>query len=360
MKTNSQLEQEIISLKAKINEQISENFLHNKTLAELREERDVLVKQIAAKKRSTSPKRVSSELFASQNELQAVEGYKTPGRFDRNAERKNRRQSVHDERRNLSIWERFTDTSVQTEAVSDICACSELTQKVKELQIEVRKRDCKISTMERLQKHNPLKVDLDEVKRALEKEKREHYQTKSNLESLSRNLLKLENKIEVLSKNQIVKVEKVDKSMQSASESLVEKVEVDQLERKLNELKRVCRQRQDRIVELESLSGKENISSNKSPQTDDSKVEEVETLRKKYDVARRLCNLRNDDLATIRAEVVELKEAILQYQQTLEEKCKEVRNLQYKYDEVKRVAIERKEKNDNLLKIVSEMKGDEK
>ena len=78
----------------------------------------------------------------SQNEQLLLETYRTtPTRaFERLTERKTRLHSVLDERRRLSAWEQFTNTEVQTDDVSEICACSELTVKVKELKIEVRKR----------------------------------------------------------------------------------------------------------------------------------------------------------------------------------------------------------------------------
>lgn len=228
MKTNERLEKEIFALNDKITQQVSENFVHNKTIANLRDERDSLMLEVDAlkKKKSMSPEKKKGDLFASQNQQLLMEGFKsTPTRaVERNYERKNRRQSVHDEHRRLSVWEQFSNAEVQTEAVSEICACSELTQKVKELQIEVRKRDCKLSTMERMAQHNPLKLDLDDAKKALTREQREHQQTKFTLDSLSRNVVKLEAKIEALSKNQIVEKEKSAKAMQTDGEVFIEKV----------------------------------------------------------------------------------------------------------------------------------------
>lgn len=229
-KENKRLQLELHSLNKNIEQLDSEVVLNNKVIRGLRDERESLLAQLndvrLVKKGSSPEKRLSNELYASQNQQLLLEGHRvTPSRVgERNAERKTRRQSVHDERRRLSLWERFTDTETQTEDVSEICACSELTQKVKELQIEVRKRDCKVSNLERMAQHNPLKIDVDEMKKSLNREQREHQQTRSALESLTRNINKLESKIAVLSANQKEKKEMITRACQITGEVASKKV----------------------------------------------------------------------------------------------------------------------------------------
>lgn len=149
----------------------------------------------------------------------------TPSRaLEKNIERKTRRQSVHDQGRRLSAWERFSNAEAQTDAVSEVCACSELAEKVKELKIEVRLKECKIGTMDQMAKHNPLKLDVDDLKKALAREKREHHQTKSSLEKMSRNAHKFQNEAEAMAKSQTVPKETTSKSTQASDQATVRKV----------------------------------------------------------------------------------------------------------------------------------------
>ena len=121
-------------------------------------------------------------------------------------------------------------------------------------------------------------------------------------------------------------------------------------------MKRAYHQRQERIIELESVSGKENMPGNIAKtavesenlqlkkrlqeiedkmQTDDMKVsakaeseikEDFERLQKKYDMTRRLCNLRNDDICGLKAEVTQLKEQIAQMQNSYQAEVERLTN----------------------------------
>lgn len=383
LKMNERLEREVEQLNEKIAQQVSETFVHNKTIADLRIELERLLKQTDEQKKVvkkvSSPdirERGSSDLYPTQKQQMLIERG-TPSRAsDHNSERKYRRQNAHDERRRLSAWEQFTDASTQTDPVSDICACSELTKKVKDLQIEVRKRDCKISTMEHMSQHNPLKADLDEAKKSLTREQHEHKRTKSKLDAMFQTVPKLEMKIDELSKNQAIKKEVAVRSCQTSSDALVDKADFEQLQKKLNEMKYICNRRQEKILELET-KGKENVAANFSTatrvienenaalkkkiqefeqmQTDDVKASiksdfeqlklEFDDLKSKYEVSRRLCNLRNVELKKLVDEIGELKEAL--------------EKLQKKYDKAKLVMQHRQDKI-NTLRVEQGEPADEK
>jgi D-mannonate dehydratase len=47
-------------------------------------------------------------------------------------------------------------------------------KKVKKLQIEIRRKECKVSAIERMKQHDPIKLHLEDAKKALAKEQREH------------------------------------------------------------------------------------------------------------------------------------------------------------------------------------------
>lgn len=232
MKANERLEQENSQLNGIISAHVSEAFTLNKTIADLREE---LLKnqRVPTASKPTTPEPSSSrqcdELYVSQNQQILMDAHRlTPSRaLEKNVERKTRRQSVHDQGRRLSAWERFSNAEAQTDAVSELCACSELAEKVKELKIDVRLKDCKIQTMDQMAKHNPLKLDVDDLKKALARERREHYQTKSSLETMSRNALKLQNEAESVAKSQAVSKETTSKSTQASDQAAVRRVSED-------------------------------------------------------------------------------------------------------------------------------------
>ena len=235
IKVNERLEHDVNAFKEQIAQITNELSISHKTITDLRVERDGLIQQVeeikktSIKKLATSPdtreKRMSDELYVSRNQQLLLEGVPTPTRaVERNVERKNRRQCAHDEHRRLSNWERFTNTEVQTDNVSEICACFELNQKLKDLQIELKKKDLKLKNMERLALHNPLKLDVDDLKKSLTREERDHQQTKANLEAMGRNVFKLEAKVEALKKNQIIEKNVISSSCQTVEETLVKKV----------------------------------------------------------------------------------------------------------------------------------------
>lgn len=167
----------------------------------------------------------------------------------------------------------------------------------------------------------------------------------------------------------------------------------------MNETKRLLRQRQDKINELEGAIGKENFSANitKTPeiraietenqllkkklqeseekqknqeQTDDVKAlvnadydkmkEDFELLQKKYNITRQLCNLRNDDIATLKTEVARLKEQILKLANHMETKDGDYAKLRERYVSIKRVCQIRLDKlNDLRVRLGEEIIEDD-
>nr|CRK86360.1 CLUMA_CG000131, isoform A [Clunio marinus] len=366
MKSNKSLDKQITELREMTARKELENSNLLKTITKLTEDHEALFYQFEELKKSkkSSPEK-RNELFASHNELLVLDGPHrgTPKRStEKECQRKHRRQSVHDDNRRLSAWERFSSVDTQTDNVSEMCACSELTAKVKELQIEVRLRECKISTLERFERHNPLKLDLDDAKKMLAKEQREHKQTKSKLETISRKLSDCEIELKELEK--VAKLLKEEnKSSQKHGDNFVAKTEYEQIERNLDEFKRLCRQQEEKINDLESvLETKENMSKNvektqeivtikaensilkKKIQEYEEKENQIETedngneiakvqkeldiVRKKYDMARRICALRLDDMEKLKADVTSLSEAY-------EKKLIESETLAVKYQKLK-------------------------
>lgn len=178
---NERLKKEVELLGESFAQNSTENYKKDITIKELREKCDNLAQEIEymkyQPKKSSSPvvanrrsgEEFENDAFALQHKQLHIEtNHGTPVRTMRShLDRKNRRQSVHDERRRLSTWE-LTDTAeTQTDPVTDMCACNDLLGKIKQLQIELRKREITIANSERMEKCNPLKLDLAEMKKVL-------------------------------------------------------------------------------------------------------------------------------------------------------------------------------------------------
>lgn len=160
-------------------------------------------------------------------------------------------------------------------------------------------------------------------------------------------------------------------------------------------MKRLCRQHQERVVELERSASKENVSSNiviKShavekenaalkkklqelekkqarEQTDDVKASlkievdklkaELVELEKKYDMTRRLCNLRNDDVTQLKKAVAQQKEQLFILESNLAVKNEDFRKLREKYDGVKQICNLRLDKLNALRSQMGESRTED-
>jgi hypothetical protein len=165
------LEKEITELNAKLWKKSTENENKGAIIQELNQKCEQLLKEVEENqlksKKSFSPTHRRSdekELFASQHLLNADSGI-TPSRaMKSNIDRKTRRQSVYDERRDLSEWELTSTESTQTDPVDKLCRCDELNEKIKELKLEVLLRDSKIANDQRMANVNIYKYQLEDAK----------------------------------------------------------------------------------------------------------------------------------------------------------------------------------------------------
>lgn len=240
------------------------------------------------------------------------------------------------------------------------------------------------------------------------REQREHSHTKSELDAMSHTLKCLQKKALYLELNQIVpkKVETLSTQTEIDARSIDLERSIEEkssIERKHNELKKICRQQQEKIIELQQLAEKEKenycgklkieientqlkrqlqeieekykqyknstpilrpmepkMQSNQTIQTDDelAKVsikseeetlrEDYQMLQRKYNQTKRLCNLRYDDIGQMKAEIIALKNQITdaENKRILSDKEWETShiNLHSKYQQVKQICQMRHEK----------------
>lgn len=166
------LEKEIVHLNEKIGQTFTENSVKDQLIEELREKCEKLIEENKFKpKKSSSPshnrRSDEKELFGAQHrQIQDETNHGTPARTLRsNIDRKSRRQSVYDERRDLSAWELMSSESTQTDPVDKMCACNDLSEKIKELQVELRIKDSKIANAQRMANVSKYKYELEDAKK---------------------------------------------------------------------------------------------------------------------------------------------------------------------------------------------------
>ncbi|XP_070496798.1 uncharacterized protein [Chironomus tepperi] len=311
------LEKEIIELNAKLRQKSTENESKGTIIQELNQRCEMLIKEVDEKqtksKKSFSPSHRRSdekELFAPQHILHLdSNGHATPSRAVKsNIDRKTRRQSVYDERRDLSAWELTQSESTQTDPVDKLCRCDELDEKIRELRIEIRLRDSKIANNQRMANVNIYKYQLEDAKLECQKEKRENSKLRDVIENIEEKLRHAKSKIQELERNHVD-----NKTLKDELEKVSNEKKV--LDKKLNELKLQLEQ-EKKLSEKENLSQNtrqlQNFSSTDSEMSDrsnttrldyESLINDHKTLQKKYETAKRLCNLRQDDLSKLRDEL---------------------------------------------------------
>ena len=232
---NELLQKELKSLNVKINESIENDkqyeelkSVHLFKVQQLQEEIEKLQKTISTTKTSPSSSNrigrtsLDDDLFVKQ-QLLFEERRNTPKRATvAKVERKNRRQSVHDDNRRLSVWEMHNERECQTDPVDENCACAAMNEKIVKLSRELRIKECQMQNYEKMSKINPLQLDVEELKKALSREQKTHSETRRELNEINRFIKKLELKISELQRNQIIAVHKKEIGIQTQKEKKVE------------------------------------------------------------------------------------------------------------------------------------------
>ncbi|KAG5674439.1 hypothetical protein PVAND_004410 [Polypedilum vanderplanki] len=351
-KENENLTKNMKIVNESLAQQTTENFnnaqiildLHRKNkemLTELQNYKDQPKKNVSPTQNRRSGENLENEAYALQRkQLQIESNHGTPVRaMKTNLDRKTRRQSVYDENRRLSTWELISSVETQTENVDDICACKENAEKIKELELEIRRKQIIINNNELMAKCNPLKVDLADIKMKYEREMRNNKLLKTSMESLEEELAKFRSQQHLTSQNLNLSSQYVAKT--EYNKLFNEKIS---LEKKLNDAKR----------QRANSSEKENVGVNTSFNNIQSN-DELDSLKKahnellrKYDMAKRLCNLRLDDLNTLRKELATKDDDIAV-------KDQEIMRMTNKYQEAKRICLLRMETIKSLRERLGEV-----
>ncbi|XP_055604413.1 putative leucine-rich repeat-containing protein DDB_G0290503 [Uranotaenia lowii] len=280
-------------------------------------------------------------------------------------DRKSRRQSSHDDRRGVFFNTR--DGATMTDPTSADCSCQEMDAQIRELRKQLTIKDCQLNTQKMMASVNPLKNDVVELRGLLKTRENEIFQLQKDIQTLSVSLdqerKQADKRCQTCARQQRLRSLRSDKAIgtepnvftssrdsssssngdMETSSNLSRKLEETQEElRKLSDkyqqMKRLCRMRNETIV---SLSEKENESSNANR----SIQQEVSALRRQLK--------ESEDKFLQMQKAHNGKNVVLKVERNVQTepfKLEELETLRTKYDKYKTMAISLVEQNEELKK----------
>ncbi|XP_017059237.2 LOW QUALITY PROTEIN: kinesin-like protein KIN-7O [Drosophila ficusphila] len=230
--------------------------------------------------------------------------------------RRNRRISVHDERRK-SYWNDVREFGTMTDPVDNNCQCTELNNKLQECQRELFIRESQVTALNMELKHHPLKDENAQLKKRIQEEQEkarfEQKRLKTKLQDLNAKIHDLTN-----AKSVSGQVEQATKSIKPAlvtsetqTESTLEEI-LEKTNGKYQDALRLLRSRYNLIRELEDkLKQNENddtsnITSLTAGQNSALKAQceiqkkELAAVKNKYESAKRVLMMRKDEMDVLR------------------------------------------------------------
>uniref|UniRef100_A0A6P4ELU2 Centromere-associated protein E isoform X2 n=1 Tax=Drosophila rhopaloa TaxID=1041015 RepID=A0A6P4ELU2_DRORH len=235
--------------------------------------------------------------------------------------RKNRRISVHDERRQ-SYWNDVREYGTMTDPVDNNCNCAELNSRLQDCQRDLFIRESQVTALNMELKHHPLKDENVQLKKRVleeqEKARSEQKRLKTKLHDLNARINDLTNAaassaISVADQEkQAAKSSKPDMvSIETQTESELEAI-LEKTNIKYQDAVRLLRFRYNLIKELEEKvkqnenHDSSNITSLTAGQNNALKAQcetlkrELAVIKNKYESAKRILGMRKDELDVMR------------------------------------------------------------
>ncbi|XP_055622670.1 centromere-associated protein E isoform X2 [Toxorhynchites rutilus septentrionalis] len=184
-------------------------------------------------------------------------------------DRRSRRQSTHDDRRGVLF--NTKDRSTMTDPSSTDCGCIEMDNQIRELKRQLTIKNCQLNTQKMMAATNPLKNDVIELRNLVKDREME--------------IFKLQNEIQTLS----VTVQNERKLADKRCSNCVRQERM----RSLRSDKAVLTDRDDSMEALNQTKKLEETQ------------EELRNLNEKYQNMKRLCRIRNEKIASLSQDIME-------------------------------------------------------
>ncbi|KAL9928266.1 CENP-meta isoform 1-T1 [Glossina fuscipes fuscipes] len=261
-------------------------------------------------------------------------------------ERKNRRSSVHDERRRQSYWGAMHDKETMTIPADTKCNCEELDQKLRDCQRNLYIRQCQVTALNLELKNHPLiSENASLTKRILAEQEKYRIDMKRYKQKLHEQTTKAEKamnawatsktQLEQLQQLQKTVAEKVvDEEVSAAAASIKPAVilnaelinaevqtdgdlndMIQSLQGKNNDLKKICRFRYKTIKDLEEkMAQKENTEGNSLSALEVGQIKslknqneilnkELNIIQQKYENAKIILQSRRDEIRKLQEQL---------------------------------------------------------
>nr|XP_016945231.1 kinesin-like protein KIN-7O isoform X2 [Drosophila suzukii] len=244
--------------------------------------------------------------------------------------RKNRRISVHDERRQ-SYWNDSRDCGTMTDPVDNKCNCAELNCKLQDCQRDLFIRESQVTALTMELKHHPLKDENAQLKKRVQEEQEkarvEQKRLKMKLHDLNARVTDLTHAAESSAKSVAGQGAQVSTNLkppmvpaETQTESELEAV-LEKTNMKYQDACRLLRSRYNLIKELEEKlkqnenNDTSNISSLTAGQNSALKAQcesykrELAVIKSKYESAKRVLMMRKDELDALREKIAKYEGA---------------------------------------------------
>ncbi|XP_016945231.3 uncharacterized protein cmet isoform X2 [Drosophila suzukii] len=244
--------------------------------------------------------------------------------------RKNRRISVHDERRQ-SYWNDSRDCGTMTDPVDNKCNCAELNCKLQDCQRDLFIRESQVTALTMELKHHPLKDENAQLKKRVQEEQEkarvEQKRLKMKLHDLNARVTDLTHAAESSAKSVAGQGAQVTTNLkppmvpaETQTESELEAV-LEKTNMKYQDACRLLRSRYNLIKELEEKlkqnenNDTSNISSLTAGQNSALKAQcesykrELAVIKSKYESAKRVLMMRKDELDALREKIAKYEGA---------------------------------------------------
>uniref|UniRef100_A0A1A9UXB9 Centromere-associated protein E n=1 Tax=Glossina austeni TaxID=7395 RepID=A0A1A9UXB9_GLOAU len=258
-------------------------------------------------------------------------------------ERKNRRSSVHDERRRQSYWGVMHDKETMTIPADTKCNCEELDEKLRECKRDLYIRQSQVTALNMELKNHPLIAENASLtKRIQEEQEKYRIDMKRYKQKLHEQTTKAEKALNALatSKTELKQLQQLQKNagandeevsaaastkpaVTPSSEVLNAQVQTDgdlndmiqSLQGKNNDLKKICRFRYKTIKDLEEkMAQKENTEGNtlsglevgqiKSLKNQNESLnKELKIIQQKYENAKIILQSRRDEIRKLQEQL---------------------------------------------------------
>ncbi|XP_017151716.1 centromere-associated protein E isoform X3 [Drosophila miranda] len=232
--------------------------------------------------------------------------------------RKNRRLSVHDERRRQSYWNNVRDWGTMTDPVDKNCNCVELNQKLQDCQRDLFIRESQVTALNIELKNHPLKDENAQLQKRLleeqEKARAELKRLKLKNQDLTYKVNDMTAAASASVQAQACRITPAMISVDTQTESDLEKV-LEKTNLKYQDTLTLCRIRYSKIQDLEQrLKENENCDTSNLTSLTEGQINALKAqceahkkeklaINDKYEYAKRVLKMRKDEVIELRTKI---------------------------------------------------------